>query len=267
MFKISRLLLVATSCAAAQAFAGEFDTGLERDGYKLTRSPPLVELIRGAVLQSDGSMVFRPGTHSPVANRYHAELCESYGGVDNTDLYEVRFKGVVGDGFSCEFSDPRSARGFRTRQQPPFPPGNPVDPEGRLLRWVPIHPASTSFVPDSEQSSDLGLRKPSEPLTSPLIIEPHAAQGDVAKGVLYYPSSYVDYYNISEEAQYSVESIVYEAGVCKWNEGGLMKPASYRSISYAVACMAGFNQAVKSGITGCHGSACNADEQWVVHQN
>ena len=144
MSKMPKVLPVTMLFAAIPVFAGEFDTGVERDGYKLTRSPPLVELIRGGVLQSDGSVLFRAGTHSPEANRDHAVLCESYGGVDITDLGDARIKGVMGEGFRCEFSDPRAARDFRTRQQPPFPAGDPVDAEGRLLRWVPVHEPSSS---------------------------------------------------------------------------------------------------------------------------
>ena len=144
MSRILTVLLITNFCASASAFAGEFDTGVERDGYKLTRSPPLVELLRGGILQSDGSVLFRAGTHSPEANRYHAALCESYGGADVTDLGDARIKGVMGEGYSCEFSDPRAARDFRTRQQPPFPAGDPVDADGRLLRWVPAHAASSS---------------------------------------------------------------------------------------------------------------------------
>lgn len=267
MLKTVKVLCFMSPCLSLSAVAGPFDTGEQRDGYKLTRSPPIAELMSGAIRQADGSVLIPAGSHSREANRYHAALCEAYGGVDITDLGDVRFSGTSGDGFSCEFSDPQARRGFLAEQQPSFATEIYKDSKGRLLRWVPATPISTPVPSRSDQDAEQQTRAPSRGSSASLIIEPHAAQGTALKGLIYHPLSFVDYYNIPQEAEFSVDSIVYEINPCQWTQSGLVKPTPYRSVGLFVACIAGRDQAARSRITGCYGPACNTDEQWVFHQD
>jgi hypothetical protein len=205
-------------------------------------SPPVAELLRGAVPNSDGTLTIPAGAHTAATNEYHRKMCESIGARDVTDESDTVIGSGTQDAFVCTSG----------HDAPP-----PVAGVGMVV------PLADGRALVQRPTPDLGAFLAARPGAATYRIAAHAANAAVPQGREYSVGSYGDFIGIPERQQGLAVSVVYEPDSCSWRQAGLFGPGDF-IVSGTVRCIAQ-GPDVATEMAACWNWDCDLDSGAIRH--